>query len=277
MFLQTLKLVTSTFKKSSTIMTIFIISVALLIAFFLWNNSTKPQKKIYPSLPNINIERYGISKNELNEILHIPKSTNEIPYFIIVDLETTGLIKKKEAHPYHDNEKFPEIVQMGWIVLNEQFELISEQELLIKQKKRIPTKATDIHGITKKMTLENGVEIEEALSIINDDLKNCKVLVCHNTEFDYDILCSAFYRYEVQIFENELRLFCTMDKGIDLCQLDRFDDNFGYKNPTLKELFQRCFFPEVKYLNNFSIKHNALADARIVAACFIKMKTDFRL
>jgi hypothetical protein len=68
-----------------------------------------------------------------------------------------------------------------------------------------------------------------------------------------------------------------MIESINLCQLDRYDDDFGYKYATLSELFKQYFFSEVKYLNNFSIKHNALADAKITAACFIKMKTKFKL
>jgi DNA polymerase III epsilon subunit-like protein len=259
-------------------MIVALVFITLLIVFIFWNKSKIPPKVNYPVLPEITKERYYLQESELLEILKIPLATDDNnPFYIIVDLESTGKIKKKDAHYLYDNEKFPEIVQIGWILLNEKFELVEENEILVKQEKSIPKNATLIHGITKRMTLINGVEINEALSIIKDKISSCQTFVSHNNEFDYDVLLSSFHRYNVDVFSNNPSLYDTMIESINLCQLDRYDDDFGYKYATLSELFKRCFFPEVKYLNNFSIKHNALADAKITAACFIKMKTKFKL
>ncbi len=127
------------------------------------------------------------------------------------------------------------------------------------------------------MTIENGIEIKEALSLIKNKISGCQVFVSHNNEFDYDVLLSSFQRHNVEIFSNKLELYDTMKASINLCQLDRYGDNYGFKYPSLSELLKRCFFPEVKYLNGFSTKHNTLANARITAVCFIAMKTKFKL
>ncbi len=252
--------------------------VALLVILIVWNRSTIPPKVNYPSLPIKTKERHTLKKGELEVILAIPKAnSNKEAFFIIIDLETTGKIKKKDAHYYHDNEKFPEIVQLAWLLLNRDFELIEENEVLVKQEKKIPKQATLIHGITNEMTIENGIEIKEALSLIKNKISGCQVFVSHNNEFDYDVLLSSFHRHNVEIFSNKLNLYDTMIASINLCQLDRYGGNYGFKYPSLSELFKRCFFPEVKYLNGFSTKHNALVDARITAVCFIAMKTKFKL
>lgn len=259
-------------------MIIFFAIVALIAILIVWNRSTIPPKVNYPSLPIKTKERHSLKKGELEEILAIPKANlDKEAFYIIVDLETTGKIKKKNAHYYHDNEKFPEIVQLGWLLLNRNLELIEENEVLVKQEKKIPKQATLIHGITNKMTIENGIEIKEALSLIKHKISGCQVFVSHNNEFNYDVLLSSFHRHKVEMFTNKLKLYDTMIESINLCQLDRYDDNLGFKYPTLSELFKRCFYPEVKYLNGFSTKHNALADAKITAACFIAMKTKFKL
>lgn len=259
-------------------MFIFFAIVALIVVLIIWNNSTIPPKVNYPNLPEMTKERHSLQNAELGEILQIPEADlDKDPFYFIVDLETTGKIKKKDSHYYHDNDKFPEIVQIGWIILNQKFELVEENEVLIKQKKDVPKQATLIHGITKQMTLENGIEINEALSIIKNKISSCNTFVSHNNEFDYDVLLSSFHRHNVKVFSMKLKLYDTMIASINLCQLDRYGDNYGFKYPSLSELFKRCFFPEVKYLNGFSTKHNALEDARITAVCFIAMKTKFKL
>lgn len=254
-------------------MVFFILIFFLLLMFGMMYiiSPAKSKPKVITKLPEIVSERKYLRDKEFEEIVFLPKATiNFEPYYLVFDLETTGLIKGKDSHPFYDKEKFPEIVQIGWMLINKEKELIEEKEFLILQTKKIPKKSTEIHGITTSVANTHGVPIREVLELFKIELKRSQKVIAHNFIFDFDIVQSACYKNNIEA-PNVPNNYCTMLHGVDYCQLPKYA-SYEYKYPSLSELFKRCFFPEYKYLNNFSTKHNALADSRITAACYFRMR-----
>ncbi|MDZ7715500.1 MAG: hypothetical protein U5J95_04740 [Balneolaceae bacterium] len=56
---------------------------------------------------------------------------------------------------------------------------------------------------------------------------------------------------------------CTKEIGTDICKIP---GNYGYKWPTLEELYNHLFD------DKFEESHDALNDAKAVADCFLNLK-----
>lgn len=99
--------------------------------------------------------------------------------FIVFDLETTGL--KPETH---------EIIEIGAIRVNRDSEHHVTFQTLIRPRKKIPKKITEITGITQEMADKQGQLIEQALPKFIDFIGDLP-LVSFNAEFDMAFLKNA--------------------------------------------------------------------------------------
>lgn len=97
-----------------------------------------------------------------------------VPCYIAYDLETTGL-----------NAETSEIIEIGAVKI-EYHQIVDTFQELIKPKKKIPPRITEITGITNEM-VENCRSIEEVLP---DFLKFIEKypMVAHNANFDYSFI-----------------------------------------------------------------------------------------
>ena len=85
--------------------------------------------------------------------------------YLIFDTETTGLPHNKTA-PITDLENWPRLVQIAWQLHNEQGNLLSQQNYLVKPDGfDIPYKAEQVHGISTKRALEEGQELNQVLEL----------------------------------------------------------------------------------------------------------------
>lgn len=94
-----------------------------------------------------------------------------------------------------------------------------------------------VHGfsVQKLKELSGDKRFDYFIDEIEQDFKNAKILIAHNSQFD-----SMFLRAE---FENNNRefdffnLFCSMKNSIEFCKLTR--SRGGYKYPKLSELCEK--------------------------------------
>lgn len=181
--------------------------------------------------------------------------------YLFFDTETTGLPRNYRA-PYTDVLNWPRIVQLSWLIADQEGAVLKESDFVIKVDFPIPVEASRVHGITNAVAEAKGVLITEVLNTLLTDLSGVDRLICHNVGFDLSILQSELYRNKLK-HEIKIPTFCTMKNSTEFCQIP---GNYGYKWPKLEELYAVCF--NKKLLN----AHNAMADVRATYEVFYHLK-----
>lgn len=114
--------------------------------------------------------------------------SNKYKHILIFDFETTGL------DPYHDK-----IVEIGAILLEKktdnQFGIVKELNVLIKQDLPLPDKIVEITGITDELLFAEGITEKEAFMKFQELYTNDCLLVAYNIAFDYGFLNELYRKY----------------------------------------------------------------------------------
>jgi DNA polymerase-3 subunit alpha len=194
--------------------------------------------------------------------------------YLVFDTETTGLPMNKYA-PADDFQNWPHVVQIAWLLFDDEHKLIESGNFYLKQPVEIPADAVRIHGITTEMMLEQGLEPAYVYARFKKAVDNTEYLIAHNVDFDVPILRCDFLRNGLQWDFPDGRLICTMKTGADLCKIPSLRGG-RYKWPTLTELYRNCFDPgdsAVMVPGETPIKsvHNADTDAAMTARCFFRL------
>lgn len=111
--------------------------------------------------------------------------------FVVFDLETTGL---RSGHH--------EIIEIGAIRVNRDAEDHQTFQTLVKPRKRVPMKITEITGITNDMVQSDGLELVEALAEFRGFVGDLP-LVAFNAKFDDAFLRAACVATASTHFSNE--------------------------------------------------------------------------
>lgn len=176
---------------------------------------------------------------------------------LFFDTETSGLPNKHKAH-YSEIDNWPRIVQLAWLIADDEGTVLSDADYIVKVDFQIPEEASRIHGITNTIAAKKGVPIKDVLMAFLTDLEKIDQLVCHNVGFDLPVLQSELLRNDLR-HEIDIPNFCTMQNSTHYCQLP---GNCGYKWPRLDELYRICFGKK------FEDAHNAKADVRATYEIF---------
>ena len=129
---------------------------------------------------------------------------------IIFDTETTGMPTNWNASD-DDTDCWPRIVELAWIVIDENDNILFEKKYIIKPHNfLIPVRVSNVHGITNEIAQREGVELRKVLDEFVKDLKDANVLIAHNIDFDYPILNCEIKRLNLNSKLNQLSRFCTM-------------------------------------------------------------------
>jgi DNA polymerase-3 subunit epsilon len=113
--------------------------------------------------------------------------------FVVFDLETTGL--RSELH---------EVIEIGAIRVNRDAQDHQTFQTLVRPRKRVPKKITEITGITNEMVQSDGLELVEALAEFRNFVGDLP-LVAFNAEFDDAFLRAACAATASNHFANETR------------------------------------------------------------------------
>ena len=183
--------------------------------------------------------------------------------YLFFDTETTGIPRNYKA-PASDLKNWPRLVQMAWLLTDEEAHEVSCAEHIVKPEGfAIPKDAVQIHGITTELALRKGVDLQSVLTAVVADIKNASLLIAHNIQFDEKIFGAELIRAGFpNVVESKDRR-CTMQASTNFCRLP---GPYGYKWPTLQELYMKLFN------ESFEGAHQALVDVRACARCYFELK-----
>lgn len=187
--------------------------------------------------------------------------------YFIYDLETSGLPEYTEQRGYYPPQNFEKyntcrVVQISWIILNKELEIIDKQNHIIKPDGWImDAENIAIHGVSNERAHSDGILFWELSEILRSNAQYIKTIVAHNVYFDYNVLQAEFHRYgeqDMAVIFNVTRKYCTMARGKELFMLP--------KNPKLKELYTMLYDEEITH------EHDAEFDTLHCYKCFLIMK-----
>lgn len=185
--------------------------------------------------------------------------------YLFFDTETTGLPSNWRA-PYTDTRNWPRIVQLAWVLADEQGRVVSEHNFIIQPDDfTIPAESAEIHGITTAVAQEKGIPLAEALEKFLTDEALAETIVAHNISFDINVVACECVRLEEQLRWLETTQYCTMQRATPFCKLP---GRYGYRWPKLIELH------EILFEKPFSSQHDALADVRACKRCFFALRKE---
>ena len=182
---------------------------------------------------------------------------------LIFDTESTGL-PVEEKDPFHYPEYWPRLVQLAWILADDEQILQEEGYLIAPEGFTIPRSATEIHGITNERAQEEGRPLQEILSLFSQALEQAEVIVGHNVSFDRSMVTAEFARLKQNAPILGLPSHCTMKTTVEICKIP--SKGRGYKWPKLMELYEHLFN------ESFEDAHDALADVRACSRCYFELK-----
>lgn len=183
--------------------------------------------------------------------------------YLFFDTETNGLPRNWKA-PVSDLKNWPRMVQLAYMVFDEQGNEIRAADYIIKPEGfTIPGELAKIHGITTERAINEGVPLTQVLDEFSQQCNQSGVLVAHNLSFDEKIVGSELLRGGYQNVLMRKKRVCTMEAGTNFCKLP---GKYGYKWPRLSELHQKLFGQD------FEEAHNAAVDIAATARCFWELK-----
>lgn len=198
--------------------------------------------------------------------IDFPKSDNETGKYLVVDVETTGLPKSRYA-PIEDSKNWPYILQIAWILLDEQFKEVSVQNYYIAFDGYIPYEAQRIHNIDNDLLKQKGFPASDVFNHFLNDADRAEYIVAHNIDFDLPIIRAELARnYEFENNLGDMKTICTMKAAKAFVNV--YDRSGRLKNPKLTELYGACYHGS-PYGISFGKFHNAYDDVMITAHCLM--------
>ena len=184
--------------------------------------------------------------------------------YVVFDTETNGLPKNYKAPPKEINN-WPRIIQLAWLICDEDFNIIRKCCHLIKPDGWvIPKEKFWIeNGYSTEKSLAEGIPIIDALQELASDLRVATHAVAHNMDFDYPIIAAEMIRAGV-VVGNKTKKICTMKASVKFCAIP--SARGGYKWPTLTELHQKI------YNKGFDGAHDAMNDVIACYLCLYQLK-----
>ena len=184
-----------------------------------------------------------------------------MPY-ICLDTETTGLPVQTIPYTFSDPQAHPQdydaarLTEIGYIIY-------SDDDIEIKNVDYQVEDAYTLRHLTRRPEVTR--KLKDILDIMCNDFKTADTLICHNINFDYNILLNEAIR------ANHFELIETLEKFKRVC--------------TMKLALRLKIFPYRAKLTNlykhllhktFDQTHEALSDAYACALCYQKMKASKR-
>lgn len=176
-----------------------------------------------------------------SNLINMLSLLNNINKLVFIDIETTGYSPMKGSR----------IIEIG-AVKYENGEVVDTYEQLINPEQKIPTKITEVTGISNEM-VKNAPIIGEVFFDFYDFINGCTVVI-QNKSFDWD----RFLVYYFKLFACKFS-----DNVIDTIELSKclFKKE---KKHNLEALCERLVV-----VNDNS--HRALSDAKATGECFYKI------
>ena len=179
---------------------------------------------------------------------------------MFIDTEASGL-PRKWNRPYSEDQNWPHIVQVSWLIYTNDGHLVKQQDHYINNNDFYSSpSALKIHCITEEFRLEKGEDRTGVMAMLASDLEAYSPLVVgHFTELDLHMIGVEFFRTGILNPALNLPSFCTMLATTHLVR------NPQMKYLRLGELYLTLFHTKLEK------QHNALIDAKATADCFFEL------
>ena len=173
---------------------------------------------------------------------------------LFLDVETNGIGSFRPP-----NQR---VVQIAWIYKDK------KKSFFINDVEEVSEKVP--HPYNVEFLKMNGISFNEGIIDFMNDIRECELIVAHNSNFDIGCLKNEFLLRGFPInYNRELdfkKVLCTMKSTIEYCKIPFQDksrkSNSSFKWPKLEELYYTIFreTPDI-------ILHDALNDCIITQKC----------
>jgi DNA polymerase III epsilon subunit-like protein len=206
-------------------------------------------------------------KLTVNPFHKAAKNPDAEPFAIVLDTETTGLVKyegtpTKKAVIENPN-LFPDIVEIAWITVSRKYEEVSRRSFIISQETKIPIESIKIHGITDEKCQKEGVDWGVAYDSLMKDIQFCDYVVGHNVGFDKKVIEGVCLKKGLKKPFVKMKRYDTMQMGKKIMKKRYFK---------LQDLAFKLYGKQ-QVKSKFSF-HNAMDDAEITTNCFCWLHTN---
>jgi DNA polymerase-3 subunit alpha len=180
--------------------------------------------------------------------------------FMIFDTETNGLpITRYYGHfpVYTDLNSYDNarVVQVSYVITDRDYNKLEESDTIIRRDNFEITNH-QFHGITEAISENKGISFISFATAFGHALDLVDTIIAHNINFDFNVLCAEFYRYNlpelIQKMESKLQI-CTMKRYKYIIGA-KFKNSHDVKDPNLNELYR---FATGKAMENH---HNSMYD-----------------
>ena len=194
---------------------------------------------------------------------------------LVLDTETTGLPEGRNCSIY-ETKKWPHIIQLSFIVYDteeNEVDIVKDYIIKIADDVKLSPESVAIHGITREISQQKGITINNAFRSFRQHLRSANLIVGHNVSFDKKMIIVESIRNKLHVFNSissDIKTYCTMHNSVDLCKIPAInrEGNTYFKYPKLIELHEYLF-------NRTPCNaHNSKVDVIICLRCFYKMEFD---
>lgn len=172
---------------------------------------------------------------------------------LIVDFESTGLLMPTSS----DIKLQPYIIEVGYLLVNDDLEVLKEFSSLIKPPCSLDPKITKITKITNE-DLKDAPCFSEVWQKVKGDFESCTKIVAHNVFFDFNLLKYNLMRYNLDI------AFLNKISSNAICTATALKDLYGFI-PSLEFVYKDLIDP------NYKEKHRALDDCTDLLEIYKKL------
>lgn len=215
--------------------------------------------------PTINLTP-NVKPRKVTLDLSLNESETKVPKYFVFDVETTGLPRDYDAKA-SDLGNWPRVVQIAWMVLDNEYKLIDHQSHIIKPYRyRISNEVAAIHGITYERAKMEGKPHSQVYPLFLEHLHGCDTVVAHNATFDVPIVEADLIRWNFGAsIIGQKRVVCTMRSGTNFCAIPK-PLSRSYKYPKLSELYFCLCAPKLKDAEMEGL-HDAEFDVLLTVKC----------
>ena len=165
--------------------------------------------------------------------------------YLILDVSANGAPKSWKAAP-DDVFNWPRMVQLSWLVYNEDRELQAQANDLIQPNGwKMPAAMAKRYHVTQEQLEEKGIPAREALEKLVPQIDACQYLITHNMTFCEGILTAEMARLSMPHRLSAADKYALMQEAAWYTKLPARGGR--YKWPSLQDIHVKMF--QARYAN----------------------------
>lgn len=180
---------------------------------------------------------------------------------MIFDTEFTAL-------PINFIYKHINLLEVGYIILNENLEVVKENNMIVDVDFQIEPEITHLTGIDNELA-KTGIKLKEVLNQFYNDLRNVDILVAHNINCDIGVIMNEFEKLNLREY-----ITCLKNK-IRLDSIYIFRNEFC-KNKLVITNYKLVSIYNYLLNNEHCQSHRAKNDCYMILDCF-KQLSNFNI